>query len=67
MAGQHAEQRGAHRRQEDLYALVDRLGLTEDEARWLEALPGETRARWAAVLEPSPQSFGIAAELLGGS
>jgi site-specific recombinase len=50
--------------QEDLYALVDRLRLTEDEARWLESLPAATLQRWSAVLAPSARSYAVAATLL---
>lgn len=50
---------------EDLYALVDRLGLGESDARWLESLDPELRARWAKVLVPAPGAFADAARLLG--
>lgn len=50
--------------QEDLYALVDRLRLTEDEARWLESLPEATLQRWSAVLAPAARSYAVAATLL---
>lgn len=49
---------------EDLYALFDRLNLTEADAAWLEQLPDEVRGRWAAIFEPSARSLATAAELL---
>lgn len=48
----------------DLYALLDRLGLEEADARWVEALPDEALAPWAALLAPPPETWFHAARLL---
>lgn len=48
----------------DLYALLDRLGLDEADARWLEALPEEVLAPWAGLLAPPPETWFHAARLL---
>ena len=48
----------------DLYSLVDRLGLGEADARWLQGLEPGLRARWGAVFAPARRTFSDAAELL---
>ncbi len=48
----------------DLYALLDRLDLDEADARWVEALPEETLAPWAALLAPPRDTWFQAAQLL---
>ena len=50
---------------EDLYALVDRLGLGESDARWLETLEPTLVARWAGIFAPGSHAFADAAQLLG--
>ena len=49
---------------DDLYALVDRLGLGETDARWLEGLDKELRERWKPIFAPTQRAFAGAAELL---
>lgn len=49
---------------EDLYALLERLNLSADDADWLESLPEEVHRRWGAIFEPSAQSLRTAVELL---
>ncbi len=48
----------------DLYALLDRLGLDEADARWMASLPEELRAPWAPLLAPPRESWFHAARLL---
>ncbi|MDE3033580.1 MAG: hypothetical protein KGI56_07945, partial [Acidobacteriota bacterium] len=48
----------------DLYALLDRLDLDEADARWVESLPEETLAPWAALLDPPRETWFQAAQLL---
>jgi hypothetical protein len=49
---------------EDLYALVERLNLTEADAHWLESLPQDARRLWSGIFEPSAQSLRTTIELL---
>jgi len=48
----------------DLYALLDRLGLDEADARWMESLPDVIGAPWAALLAPPRETWFHAARLL---
>jgi len=48
----------------DLYALLDRLGLDEEDALWLESLPREVRTAWGRLLCPPPEAWAHAAVLL---
>ncbi|MBP1771841.1 MAG: Site-specific recombinase [Holophagaceae bacterium] len=48
----------------DLYALLDRLDLGEEDALWLESLPREARTSWGRLLSPPPEAWAHAASLL---
>lgn len=48
----------------DLYALLDRLGLDEADAHWLETLPEEVLAPWSGLLAPPRETWFHAARLL---
>lgn len=48
----------------DLYALLDRLGLEEADAAWIEGLPADLRAAWGALLAPPAETWAHAARLL---
>jgi site-specific recombinase len=48
----------------DLYALLDRLGLEEADAVWLEGLPDDLRIPWGLLLAPPREAWGHAARLL---
>lgn len=48
----------------DLYALLDRLGMKEADARWLEGLPEEALAPWTGLLTPPREVWFHAARLL---
>lgn len=48
----------------DLYALLDRLGLAEEDAAWIEGLPQDLRAAWGRLLTPPQEIWAHAARLL---
>lgn len=48
----------------DLYAWVDRLEPSPDDARWVAELPAEVAAPWIQLLDPGPGALGEAALLL---
>lgn len=48
----------------DLYALVDRLDLDEEDAAWVEGLPVDLKSLWAPLLTPPPDIWAHAARLL---
>ncbi|WP_306592051.1 hypothetical protein [Geothrix sp. 21YS21S-4] len=48
----------------DLYALLDRLGLGEEDAGWVESLPADLLQAWGAVVAPPPEAWAHAARLL---
>jgi site-specific recombinase len=48
----------------DLYALVDRLGLDEADAQWIEGLPLDLQTAWGSLLVPPPATWAHAARLL---
>ncbi|MFN7957621.1 MAG: hypothetical protein U0P46_04750 [Holophagaceae bacterium] len=48
----------------DLYALLDRLGLDEADAAWIEGLPGDLRNAAGGLLEPPGEIWVHAARLL---
>lgn len=48
----------------DLYALLDRLGLGEVDAVWLEDLPEDLRQAWGELLAPPAETWAHAARLL---
>lgn len=49
---------------EDLYAWLDRLEVSEEDAAWLAALPEELIAPWRNRLQPGPEALGEAALLV---
>ena len=48
----------------DLYALLDRLNLTQADADWIEGLPEELQSLWGRLLTPPQQIWIHAAQLL---
>lgn len=48
----------------DLYALLDRLELDEEDAAWVESLPADLKSLWAPLLTPPPDIWAHAARLL---
>jgi len=48
----------------DLYVLLDSVGLTEADARWLGTLPDGLVAAWADIFRPSPTSLLASAKIL---
>jgi site-specific recombinase len=48
----------------DLYALLDRLDLGQDDAVWIEGLPVDLRIAWGALLAPPQEIWTHAARLL---
>ncbi|WP_243321113.1 site-specific recombinase [Geothrix sp. SG200] len=48
----------------DLYALLDRLHLDEEDAAWVEGLPADLKILWAPLLAPPPDIWAHAARLL---
>lgn len=48
----------------DLYALLDRLGLDEADAAWIEGLPEDLRTAWGTLLAPPQEIWVHAARLL---
>lgn len=48
----------------DLYALLDRLGLEETDAAWIQNLPADLRKAWGSLLAPPPEAWAHAARLL---
>ncbi|MBK6381701.1 MAG: hypothetical protein IPF72_19395 [Chitinophagaceae bacterium] len=48
----------------DLYALLDRLGLAEADAAWIEGLPVDLRTAWGRLVKPPVDIWVHAAQLL---
>ncbi len=48
----------------DLYAWLDRLDVSEEDAQWLMDLPASLVEPWRSLVEPEPQALGEAALLL---
>lgn len=48
----------------DLYALLDRLGLAEADAAWIEGLPVDLRTTWGRLVKPPVDIWVHAAQLL---
>ena len=48
----------------DLYALLDRLNVGEQDAAWIRGLPPELRSAWGSILAPPPATWAQAARLL---